>query len=91
MCSLNASSPHQIGANRRVYLLWSTMISFESVGKPIAKQFRLALPSTLKAPEKTKGRSPNTQTPISSLTSQLKACPNCKRPLPRTEIDFLVR
>lgn len=81
----------QIGADNRIYLLWSTMLSFESPHKSFAKNYKLSLSCQERHRNSIYREEVNRSKKAIGLNSQLKCCPVCDQMLPRAQVDFLVR
>ncbi|GMF12619.1 unnamed protein product [Phytophthora lilii] len=85
-----------IGADHRIYLLWSSMLSFDAGVKGAAKSYNLALShygisgsATSAAVEENEAPPPTNQSLI-GCTAQFKVCPNCHRMLPRDQVEYVV-
>lgn len=81
----------QVGADDRVYFLWSAMISFERPGKSFAKHHRLALSLAERHRQSAWSQEHAHTNKLFGLCSQLKNCPVCDQLLPRSDVDFVVR
>ncbi|KAL4095795.1 hypothetical protein PRIC1_009166 [Phytophthora ramorum] len=86
----------KIGADHRIYLMWSSMISFDSSIRGAARHYGLALGnhSTAASTVPTSGEDseppPPTNQSLIGCNAQLKVCPNCKRILPRDQVEYVV-
>ncbi|KAL3673351.1 hypothetical protein V7S43_001067 [Phytophthora oleae] len=86
----------KIGADHRIYLLWSSMLSFDSGVKGAAKHYSLSLghhsacTPTSSGSEEVHEAPPTMNQSLIGCTAQLKICPNCNRMLPREEVQYVV-
>ncbi|KAF1332199.1 hypothetical protein FI667_g3912, partial [Globisporangium splendens] len=80
----------QIGADDRIYLLWSTTISFESQRKNFAKNHKLSVSAHDRHHNSTQTEERIRSNKALGLTSQLKCCPACDDMLPRDQVGFLI-
>ncbi|KAK1948069.1 hypothetical protein P3T76_000359 [Phytophthora citrophthora] len=82
----------KIGADHRIYLLWSTTISFDPGVKRAAKLYSLSLghhsPTSSRSEEDHEAPPTMNQTLI-GCAALLKVCPNCNRMLPREEVQYV--
>lgn len=85
------ATSRQIGADDRIYLLWSTLVSFERPGKTFAKSHRLALSVLERHRQSATAQEATHANKLRGLYSQFKCCPVCNQLLPRSQVDFLVR
>ncbi|KAE9005419.1 hypothetical protein PR001_g17454 [Phytophthora rubi] len=85
----------KIGADHRIYLLWSSMLSFDAGIKGAAKSYGLsvgshvlgaaAVPSNVEDSDAVA-----TNQSLIGCTAQLKVCPNCNQMLPRDQVEYVV-
>ncbi|KAG3206992.1 hypothetical protein PC128_g318 [Phytophthora cactorum] len=84
----------KIGADHRIYLLWSSMLSFDAGVRGAAKHYSLALGHSA-GPSSSSNNGENHETPsimnqsLIGCVAQLKVCPNCNRMLPRDEVQYV--
>ncbi|KAF4135706.1 hypothetical protein GN958_ATG15103 [Phytophthora infestans] len=82
----------KIGVDHRIYLLWSSMLSFDAGAKGAAKHYSMALSHSL-CPSSSSNNEETPQMTNQSLigcAAQLKVCPNCNRMFPRDEVQYVV-
>ncbi|TMW68797.1 hypothetical protein Poli38472_006265 [Pythium oligandrum] len=81
----------KIGLDSRIYLLWSTMLSFESGSRACAANQPLCLSHhdrvVFSVTNQHVEMANHSTAPLHSLT---KACPDCRLVFPREQVDFLV-
>ncbi|KAG7387219.1 hypothetical protein PHYPSEUDO_014611 [Phytophthora pseudosyringae] len=86
----------KIGADHRIYLLWSSMLSFDAGVKGAAKHYSLAPgnhstgPAASLSSEEDHELRPTMNQSLIGCTAQLKVCPNCNRMLPRDQVQYMV-
>ncbi|KAJ8576308.1 hypothetical protein ON010_g2902 [Phytophthora cinnamomi] len=89
------TSQYHIGADHRIYLLWSSMLSFDAGTKGAAKSYNLSLGHHVLgapvSPHSTEDNDvPATNQSLIGCTAQLKICPNCNQKLPRDQVEYVV-
>ena len=92
---MDASKQTQVGPEDQLYLIWCTMLSFESARKSVAKNHRLALPSRDRRilrvdPQASGGESGKPRQQL-GLQTQWRSCPVCDETFPRDLVDYVVR
>ncbi|ETP18801.1 hypothetical protein F441_07038 [Phytophthora nicotianae CJ01A1] len=82
----------KIGADHHIYLLWSSMLSFDAGVRGAARHYSLALGNAVSLSNNGDDHEtpPKMSQSLIGCAAQLKVCPNCNRMLPRGEVQYVV-
>ncbi|DBA02912.1 TPA: hypothetical protein N0F65_005939 [Lagenidium giganteum] len=80
----------KVGADDRIYMMWSTMVSFEPTLKSFAKHHTLSLPIHEKNRQKSNTDVIIRENQLLGLHAQLKCCVCCNTMLARHLVNYLV-